>query len=369
MNQLFRAIAILVGTTIGAGIFGIPFVVAKIGLIPGLIYLLILGGLILFLNLIYGEVILKTPGDHQLTGYSRLYLGRKGKVLATISLLIGLYGALWAYLIKIGEFGALLAGGNAITFSLLFFILATAAIFFGLHAVSFIEGLIFFLLLGLIGVLVVLGFSKINPANFSGVDFKYIFFPYGVILFALTGSSVIPEMEEILRNRHKNLKKAIIIGSLIPLFIYLLFTVVIVGICGPLTADDAISGLVKFLPISVVDLGAVLGILSMGSSFLTLGFVLREVWFRDFGLKKPLAFVLACLPPLLMFLFARQSFISVLGASGAVSGGLTAILIIACFLKIKKQSQQKADYSLHLPQGLIWLLFLVFILGMLTPFI
>ena len=84
-NKVFRAISALVGTVIGAGIFGIPYVVAKIGFLPGIFYLLTLGTLVLFLNLLYGEVILRTPGDHQLTGYAEIYLGKFGKIWKIIS--------------------------------------------------------------------------------------------------------------------------------------------------------------------------------------------------------------------------------------------------------------------------------------------
>ncbi len=366
----FRATATLVGTTIGAGIFGIPFVVSRIGFWAGIFYLLVLGFLVLLLNLIYGEIILRTPGDHQLTGYSKIYLGKWGKNLATISLFINLYGALLAYLIKIGEFSTLIAGrGNPLMFSLFFFILATIAIFFGLKTVSFFEGLIIFFLLGLIVLIAFLGFQRIEPANFSGINLSFLFLPYGVILFALTGSSIIPEMEEILRKEPQNLKKSIIIGSLIPLFVYLLFTVLIVGICGPFTSDDAISNLPFFLPAWVVNLGALLGILSMGSSYLSLGYVLREIWFRDFRLPKSLAFVLACFPSLIFFMFGAKSFISVLGISGAVAGGLSGILIVSIFERSRRKGERLPAYSLRIPRVLLFILFLIFFIGMVSPFL
>ena len=85
MKSVYRAIAVLVGTTIGAGIFGIPFVVSKIGFVPGIFYLLILGVLVLILNLAYGEIILRTPGDHQLTGYGEIYFGEIGKKIASLA--------------------------------------------------------------------------------------------------------------------------------------------------------------------------------------------------------------------------------------------------------------------------------------------
>jgi len=368
MNKSFRATATLVGTTIGAGIFGIPFVVSKIGFLAGIFYLLILGFLTLLLNLIYGEIILRTPGDHQLTGYGRIYLGKTGKNLATLSLFIALYGALLAYLIKIGEFLSLIFGtGNPTLFSLLFFVFATIAIFFGLRTVSFLEGLIFLFLLGLIFLIAILGFQKIDLANFSGINLSYFFLPYGVILFALAGFSVVPEMEEILRDEHHNLKKSIVVGSLIPLFVYLLFATLIVGICGKETSDDAISGLSLFLPSWIVFLGAVLGVLSMGSSYLTLGYVLREVWYRDFKFSKISALFLASFPALILFLLGAKSFISVLGISGALSNGLAGILIVKIFEKAKQMGKREPAYSLCLPKALIFLLFLIFLVGTISP--
>ncbi len=119
---LARAIAVLVGTTIGAGIFALPHVIAQAGLAIGLTYLLGLGILNLLLNIIYGEVILCTTGDHQLTGYAQIYLGKKGKALATAAMFFSLYGALLAYLIKIGQFLALIFGlPSPLLFSVLFF--------------------------------------------------------------------------------------------------------------------------------------------------------------------------------------------------------------------------------------------------------
>ena len=370
MDKTFRAIAILIGTTIGAGIFGIPFVISKIGFLPGIIYLLVLGCLTLFLNLIYGEIILRTPGDHQLTGYGEIYLGKTGKTLATVSLFVALYGALLAYLIKIGEFLSLILGvENPTLFSLLFFVFATIAVFFGLRTISFLEGVVVIFLLGLIFLIGILGFEKINFTNFVGSNLSYLFLPYGVILFALAGFSVIPEMEEILRKEHKNLKKSIIIGSLIPLFVYFLFAGVVVGISGFQTSDDAISGLSLFLPTFVVNFGAFMGILAMGGSYLILGYVLREVWFRDFKLPKFFALVLACFPSLILFLLGAKSFIPVLGITGAVSGGLGGILIILMYQKAKRVSKREPAYSLKLPKLLLLILALIFCLGIFSPFL
>ena len=98
------AVGSLIGTIIGAGVFGIPYVVAKSGILISLFYFLILGALVLFLHLCLGEVVLRTKEKHRLVGYTEKYLGKKAKILVTISVIIGTVGALLVYIILGGDF-------------------------------------------------------------------------------------------------------------------------------------------------------------------------------------------------------------------------------------------------------------------------
>lgn len=65
---------------IGAGILGIPYVVAKAGFLTGLLDLIIIGLAVLVLNLYVGEIMLRTKEDHQLTGYAEKYLENGEKI-------------------------------------------------------------------------------------------------------------------------------------------------------------------------------------------------------------------------------------------------------------------------------------------------
>ncbi|MBS3140412.1 hypothetical protein J4479_05415 [Candidatus Woesearchaeota archaeon] len=91
---IWVAIFTLVGTIIGAGILGIPYVVAKAGVLYGLILMVAIGIAFVYLNLFAGEVILRTNGHHQLTGYAGKYLGKIGKCFMALSLFVNIYGAL-----------------------------------------------------------------------------------------------------------------------------------------------------------------------------------------------------------------------------------------------------------------------------------
>ncbi|MEK6816901.1 MAG: aromatic amino acid transport family protein, partial [Nanoarchaeota archaeon] len=64
-RKYLEAIATLVGTIIGAGVLGIPYVVAKSGIKIGLVHILLLGIAILFINLYVAEISLRTKKTHQ----------------------------------------------------------------------------------------------------------------------------------------------------------------------------------------------------------------------------------------------------------------------------------------------------------------
>ncbi|MBP8618089.1 MAG: amino acid permease, partial [Candidatus Pacebacteria bacterium] len=70
-----EAVAILVGTIIGAGVFSLPYVAVHSGLNISLLLAVVTGGLVLFIHLAFGEVVLRTNGNYRLPGYANHYLG------------------------------------------------------------------------------------------------------------------------------------------------------------------------------------------------------------------------------------------------------------------------------------------------------
>ena len=93
-KEFFYATAVLIGTIVGAGMFGIPYVVAQSGFLIGVIFLLLLTGVSLLIHLIYGEIVCRTKKKHRLVGYAEHYLGKCRKKIITISVLTGFYGSL-----------------------------------------------------------------------------------------------------------------------------------------------------------------------------------------------------------------------------------------------------------------------------------
>src|SRR3989338_2553881 len=98
-KKFLHSVAILIGTMVGVGVFGIPFAFAKAGFWIGLIFLILIGTVTYFLDVIYGEIVLRTSQAHQLVGYANLYLGVQWKRVMFFSIILTTYAALLAYII------------------------------------------------------------------------------------------------------------------------------------------------------------------------------------------------------------------------------------------------------------------------------
>jgi tyrosine-specific transport protein len=369
-SMLFAAIATLTGTIIGAGILGLPYVFSKAGFWIGLIDLIVLGLIALLINLYLGEIILRTKTVHHLPGYAEKYIGKKGKYLMFISSLIFLYGALIAYTIGEGEALSFVLFGSlnfSMVMSMIFFFVMLPIAYYGIKALEKGETIGLIAVSTIILAIFIYFISKINLNNFSFVSPNPImwFMPYGAILFAFMALSALPEVREELKGQEKKMKKAIIIGSLIPIALYILFVVAVFGFAGQNTPEIA--------TIALGRLPSILAIFTMFTAFCALGIALKELYVFDFKVKHDEAFALAFFPAfviiLLIMLLNFVNFVKIISLIGGISGGLAGILVLFILRKAKKTGQRKPEYSIPLNWPIIIILSLIFIAGIVYQFV
>lgn len=352
----------------GAGTFGIPYVMTQSGFGLGFFYLALIFFAVLSVHLFYGEIILRTDQPHRLVGYAEKYLGNGVKKIVTFTILIEYYGALLVYLILGGEFLKIIFGrwfgGSEFIWVIIFFLLGTAAILCRLKTIARSEFFMTLLLLATVAVLLIKGAPLINFHYFRGIDLKNFFLPYGVILFAMAGAAAIPEMRQILKGQERKLKTAIFWGTLIPAVVYLLFAFVVVGVTGSQTTTDAISGLVPRLGEWVVGLGAVFGILAVVTSYIVLGLSLKNIFNQDYKIAGSVSYLLVCLVPLIAYFLGLNNFILIIGLVGAVASGLDGILTVLIYRRAKKLGGRQPEYSLKYFKILGSFLIAIFALGL-----
>ena len=363
-KSFLSATAVLVGTMVRIRVFGIPFAFAKAGFWIGFLFLIAISFTTLLLNLMYGEIVLRTHQEHQITGYTEKYLGPWFKRAIFFSVALALYSALLVYMVLAGDFlnniFSSVFYASPTSYSLLFFSVLSVLVLLGIKRISWVE----LFLVGLFAMVILLifgvGINKIDPSNFNGIQSEFWFLPYGVLLFALAGFSAIPIQRDILRGQEKYLKKAIWLAVLLVSILYFIFAFTVVGISGSITTPDAVSGLYEFLGGKIIFLGSLFGILAVSTSFLMLGSAFLDMFYLDYNVPRKRAWLLVVAPPLILFLGGLRTFIDIISLAGSVAIGLEGIVLTFVYIKSKSKGDRVPEYSLELPKFLYYLLIFMF---------
>jgi tyrosine-specific transport protein len=358
--KFFYAVATLAGTMIGAGLFALPYITTQAGIEVILIYFLFLGLISVAVHHFFGDVALKTEDNLRLPSFAKIHLGSWAKKLTLCTGLIGLSGSILAYIILGGEFLSGLFspsfGGGAFEYSLIYWGVGSALIFFGIKAIEKIESI------GIIGFVMVLflifiqGFENINTLEFLEIGEGFggdLFLPYGAILFSLWGAALIPEVEEMLDGEKEKLKWVAPVGVGIAILIYLFFIFIIVGISGAETSQEGIKGLMQYFDGGIIGLALIFGLLATFTSFVTLGLTLKKILWYDLGISERISWEIVTFVPLSAFLFGIDDYIQVISFVGATLLAIDAILITTMYQKYKPAKYKFLTYPI----------ILVFVLG------
>ncbi len=360
--------SLLAGTIIGAGIFALPFVFAKAGVVLGLFYLFLGGIAYTIVHLMYADVIMRTDGDHRFPGYAGVYLGKLGFSLAIFTSIIEMVLVMTIYLVLSQSFGNLITpqlGGETGIF--LFWFLGSLTIFASLKRITFMETLISIGILGIIVILFILGFSK--GENIARIEWMpnitALFLPLAPVLFSLSGRVAIPSLVKYTTSLHKNrvdlaVRRAITWGTLIPAFVYFLFVIGISGLSSPVT-EDAITGLVGQVSPALLFVIGILGLLALWSSYIVVGLDINSALASDFKFKKPLRLFIVVALPLLLFIFGLRNFLALISFVGGIFLAIEGLLIISMWWRANRVLKSSSLLMKNIPRALIALTALTFL--------
>ena len=364
-KNFLLAIATLVGTAIGAGIFSLPYIASRSGFSIVMLMIFVLGIFMMLSNLMYGEITLRTEKKCRLVGYAEKYFGKKGRRFAAFAAFLSFYSGSLIYIILGGTFlNALLGevfGGNEFLYSTALFAFVSLSIYFNLSLFSIIESWMVLFLLFVMSGIIFKSVPHIDLNNFITVDFHQWFLPFGAVLFSLSATSAIPELEHIIKKRQKRIKDAIAWGTVSYIMIYIVFISVILGVTGNQSTEDVFTGLSLFIGDGVVTFGLIFGFLAVLTSYLVTGISLKETFWYDYGLSEKNSWILTCIIPYLFFLLGVRNFIEVISFAGTLTGGISGILIILIFYKAKGHG--KPAYQIKVPAIVSALMILIYLIG------
>lgn len=350
--------SLLAGTIIGAGVFSLPFVFQDVGLTVGIIALAVGSFASVSVYLLYADVIARTDGEHRFVGYTERYLGKGAAWFSVAMTIAEMIFVMTIYLILSVSFSNLVTHvGADMEKLLLFWFFGSVALFMTLKRVAWIEFFITSGIVAIIGVIFALGAPHIQPSIIKKITFSpALLAPLAPILFALSGRVAIPTLMQYSK---RNVRNAITFGVITPAVVYIFFIAGVIAL-SPVVSEDAVTGLIGAVPVWVLVLVGALGLLSLISSYITVGIDVRRSLALDLRMPFWLQFLIIVGGPVGLYYAGFTSFIGLVSFVGGVFLALEAFFIMAMWLRAKKKAPRPPMLMHKMPVSALVLIALIF---------
>ena len=350
------AASTMVGGIIGVGVFAVPYAVKLAGWPVALLMVVVLASIQMLQHLFYAEACIATDDRVRLGGLVERFLSPRWKIFANFSLVLATMAACVAYVLVGGQFLHTLLGswlgGSVMAYQLIWGFIGAVVLLFDLELVARVNFV--GTMAKVVAILAVfsLCLGKANLGNLS-TSFTDLAMPYGVLLFAFSGLSAIPAMEELLGQDKPRFRQAVFAGTLFSALLIATFGFLVAATTGAGTTDDSVTGLVSVFGQGVSSLLAGVGFLAVSTAYLTSASDLRESLIDDWKAGKRLSWGVVIGVPLLFVVVGMKSFLPVVSFSGSVFGGANALLVAFMYLSMRKRNLMHAD-ALRVAPLIVW---------------
>jgi len=333
IDQILAPAFMMASLIIGAGMFSLPYVFARSGVVVGTIYLILMVLVAIEIHRSYAEVIEAGGEGHRFAGYAEKYLGKKGGFVGGAAVIGGIIMTLAIYLTLSASFiGLIFPGVPTFIAALTFWIFGSVMIAVGIRKFAGLDTMFFLGIVAITFAIMIFGimFGDRNILVLKPTDLSGIFLPLAPILFSLSGRSAISSMKEYFIERkygRKNFIKSIALGTIIPAFVYGAFVFGITVLSPQGVTADAVSGLAH-LPFFFLCAVGVLGFCAIITSYVFLGMELRGILEKDIGMKHVIALAVSIILPAVLYFSGFNNFIFLIGFVGGIFLALESIIVI-----------------------------------------
>lgn len=350
LKNAIGGVGLLAGTAIGAAILALPVATAHLGFMYTVMlyvicwFFMTLGALYLL------EANLFTGYGTNLISMAEKTLGSFGKSFALIIYLILLYALTAAYLSGAGAWLGKISHYfhielNATYSAVIATMLTMFVIFLGTFVTDWVNR---FLMIGLLCVFTTLLFSAVEHIESSFLfaqPFIWDVRPFPLIITAFGSAIVIPTLTDYLHGKANQLVWVVLIGSIIPLLVYIAWELCIIGTL-PLDGNDGLLTIQKMghpatdVPLAlqkrlgiplITNMSSYFSIFALTTSLLGVTLSLFDFLADGLHIKKNTfgklkLSVIAFVPPLLFVVFFPQGFNMILSFAGIFVSLLLGIL-------------------------------------------
>lgn len=373
ISRQIGSVFFIIGIEVGAGILALPILVANIGFPLATVIMIISWALMTYTALLVCEANLALEDGISFAGMAKKLLGTYGQTIVWISFLLLLYMIIVAYISAAGSAISSITTINEYLAILIFVILLGILVIIGITAVDWVNRILLSIKLFLLLFVCFLLLSKINLAHLttSYINGIAVFTALPVFVTSFTSHLIIPPLRTYLHSNAKVIARVFIVGSVIPLILYLLWVIGIVGLI-PFTGENSFT--LIFAKGTHANIGDILNLvkanldnkiiyavissfsnISVATSFLGVSLALFHFLIDGFKLNKLsvinkniIASLLTFCIPLMIIYFFPNIFIKALGYVGLCCAVLLVIIPFFMIRKLKLQGHVfKIKYISH----------------------
>jgi len=386
-SKTIGATLLVCGTSIGGGMLALPVVTAPSGFFPSLLLFVLSWAVMTFTSLLMLECHLSIRGSSELASISRKILGPWGEGVAWGTYLLLLYALMAAYItgtcsLVESAFFAVFRTSIPLIPTQLSLILATGwSVIYGIKVIDKINRLFvlgagvcfLFLVFFLSSQIDFLQLLRVQPASA----------PYAlpVVVTSFGFHIVIPVIIRYLDRNARSLRLSLLIGSLIPLVIYITWQLIVLGsipfdgkysLSAVVADNNQISALIHVIsykaknaiviPVSLLFCGFAI-LTSLFGVSLSLWEFFKEKFassHRRVSNKISLGFM-TFLPPLALILWLPHAFTDLLAYAGIFVSILLGLLPIAICWKGRQRGWWGKEYTAFGGKTALWVAALFFL--------
>jgi tyrosine-specific transport protein len=330
----FGATLLISGCCIGAGMIGLPVMSAAAGFLPSTIAMMLAYFFTTVTGLLLLEATLWFDRRVNLLSIAQYALGKGGKYLVGSLFLFLFYSLFVAYM----DGGAQLITGILPVSREVAIVgctaLVGAVVYAGAKAIDKINRCLLIGLAVCYCALIAFGLSHVGTENLQKMDFKASVAVVPILLLCFGYQNLVPSITYYLKKNVNAIRMAIVIGNLIPFFIYFLWNYVILGI---LPEGQGVKGNSVGELLQSAAQSASVQVFIQGFSLFALmtSFIPNTLTFVDFlrdGLpakfkSELLLYGLVLIPPMAFAFFNPNIFLKALG----FAGGFIDVLLFGIF--------------------------------------
>lgn len=355
LAKLLSTTLLVAGTTIGAGMLGMPLVTCSAGFWPAVGVTLSAWAFMLITGLLLLEVCYQMPEGSNLLSLSEHYLGRRGKHFVGILFVFLYYCLLVAYFAAgaslLSSFLAISIEKGLLLFSVAFGLIVSL----GAKSIDRVNSLLTIAMFGAYALLITLGTQTVDPMRLKHSAPAAAMLALPVLFSAFGYHNIIPSLKSYTQLSKNMLRLSLFMGTFLALVIFILWQWMIIGsipqqalqaaLAGGQPVTQALQAATQKPQIYLIGqwfaffalTTSVLGVCFSMVDFLAEALKVRAVGIRRIGIS-----LLVFLPPSVAVLWNPTLFDKALGLAGGIGeaflNGFVPLAFFALFLKTARKS-------------------------------